>query len=316
MITYNQESYIKQAIESALMQNTSFNYELVIGEDCSTDLTRLVIEQYQSEFPDKIRLLLNEQNIGAVKNIAATMKACQGKYIAILEGDDYWTSSDKLQKQVDFLERNPKYSSCYHAAQLVDRFGDPKIVIPTKKFRTPTSSLIDLIVHDSFMATCSVMFRNQFSGAMPPVFFASNMIADWPLNMLNAQTGLIGYIDEVMAVYRSNSSDGAFTAKRSSDIMHEAIKINEAFDEYLDFRYHDIFLKKLARYYFIMSMDFISLGEFKKAIWAMRKSVQKNFKVSFLLQALFVKGPSNYIKRILRNMLGGRYSQIRKKLFY
>ena len=101
-ITYNHEQFIAQAIESWLMQKTSFEIEIIIGEDCSTDNTRAIIEKYRKLHPDLIKLIISESNVGMMPNFIRTLAACRGKYIALCEGDDYWTDPYKLQKQVDF----------------------------------------------------------------------------------------------------------------------------------------------------------------------------------------------------------------------
>ena len=113
IITYNHERYIAQAIDSVLMQKTNFEFEIVIGEDSSTDNTRDIIQSYISRYPDKIRLITSNKNVGAGRNAVRTLKACKGKYIASLEGDDYWITKDKLQKQVDILEQHSNYSMCF-----------------------------------------------------------------------------------------------------------------------------------------------------------------------------------------------------------
>src|SRR3712207_1086613 len=96
MLAYNHEKFIAQALDSALMQQVNFDYEIVIGEDCSTDNTRDILIRYQKEYPHRIRLLLPEKNLGMHDNLIQTFKACRGDYIAFLEGDDYWTSPNKL----------------------------------------------------------------------------------------------------------------------------------------------------------------------------------------------------------------------------
>lgn len=113
MITYNHEKYIAQAIESVLMQKTDFPYQLIIGEDYSTDGTRKIVEEYAATYPEKIKAILNPQNLGPMRNAANVYKACTGKYVAMLEGDDYWTDPLKLQRQVDFLEANPDFGMTY-----------------------------------------------------------------------------------------------------------------------------------------------------------------------------------------------------------
>ena len=106
VITYNQEAYIQQCLESILQQETNFEYDVVVGEDCSTDNTASIIKSL-SEFGQNIQLLKNTSNLGVLPNFIRTLKACKGKYIAFCEGDDYWIDEHKLQKQVDFLEQNP-----------------------------------------------------------------------------------------------------------------------------------------------------------------------------------------------------------------
>ncbi len=120
MITYNHEKYIAQAIEGVLMQKTKFAFELIIGEDCSNDSTRIICNEYKEKYPGKIKLLLNEKNIGMMPNFIQTLKACKRKYIALCEGDDYWIDPNKLQKQVDFLENNPGYVISFHDSHLVE----------------------------------------------------------------------------------------------------------------------------------------------------------------------------------------------------
>jgi len=117
MITYNHERYISEAIDGILMQECDFEYELVIGEDYSTDNTRKICEQYAAKYPNKIKLLQSVNNWGMNSNFIRTVKECNSKYIALCEGDDYWTDPLKLQKQVDFLEKNKEYSLCFHRAK-------------------------------------------------------------------------------------------------------------------------------------------------------------------------------------------------------
>lgn len=109
LLTYNHEDFIGRAIEGVLKQEVNFTYEIVIAEDCSTDRTREIIKHYKALYPDVIRLLLQEENVGMKENSKQLRRACRGKYRANLEGDDYWFTTDKLQKQVDFLENNKEF---------------------------------------------------------------------------------------------------------------------------------------------------------------------------------------------------------------
>lgn len=125
MATYNHEKYIAKAIESVLMQEVNFSYELVIGEDCSTDHTRDIVIEYQKKYPDVIRLILHDENVGMQKNSDCLRRACKGKYRANLEGDDYWLPIDKLQTQVDFLENNPDFIAIGGDFLCINDYGKP-----------------------------------------------------------------------------------------------------------------------------------------------------------------------------------------------
>jgi len=103
IIAYNLEKYIVDCLESVLSQKTNFKVEIVIGEDCSKDNTLQILLNYQERFPNIIRVLIREKNLGLTPNSVDTQNNCKGKYIALLDGDDYWTDGNKLQKQIDFL---------------------------------------------------------------------------------------------------------------------------------------------------------------------------------------------------------------------
>ena len=122
-ITYNHEKYIEETIDSFLMQETNFPFEIVIGEDCSTDNTRKIIEKYKEMYPNIIKLIVSENNVGMQANGQRTMEACIGEYMALCEGDDYWTDKNKLQIQKDFLESNPEYIICYTDVEAFNENG-------------------------------------------------------------------------------------------------------------------------------------------------------------------------------------------------
>ncbi|MEH2045642.1 glycosyltransferase [Nostoc sp.] len=221
MITYNHEIYIAQAIESILMQQTNFEYEVVIGEDCSTDNTRQIIIDYQKNYPEKIRLLLPDKNIGMHKNFINTLQACQGQYIALLEGDDYWTSSEKLQKQVDFLDKNLDFSICFHNVLVFwqDNSYSPAIFLHNQ----PKTSTIENLLINNFISTPSVMYRAGLVQKFPDWFYEQSM-GDWTFHILNAQHGKIGYIDEVMSAYRVHAK-GVWSGKSREYQIKETIRM-------------------------------------------------------------------------------------------
>lgn len=126
MMTFNHEKYIRQALDSILMQKVNFRYEIVVGDDCSSDETQNILKMYAQKNPDKFVLLLRQRNLGATNNYFDVIQHCRGKYIAFLEGDDFWTDENKLKTQIDFLESNKNCNAVAHRHKIVDPNGDCK----------------------------------------------------------------------------------------------------------------------------------------------------------------------------------------------
>lgn len=218
MVTYNHADLIAQAIESVLSQEVDFEYELLIGEDCSTDNTREICLQYARQYPDRIALTLHERNVGVYANWTGLYQLARGEFIAILDGDDYWTSPFKLMKQVQAMVKNPDWSGCFHKAQVIDAKGTPlegcvPAVPPLKEV-----TLRD-IAADNCIASCSVMYRR---GVVPviPDWFAALAMGDWPLHMMHAMHGPLGYLDELLARYRLHPG-GMWTG------MNELVRLDQ-----------------------------------------------------------------------------------------
>lgn len=196
-IAYNQEKYIRQTLESFIMQKTDFKFEIVISDDCSTDKTPEIIMEYARKYPDIFNTTLRKKNIGSWQNFLGVLKEARGEYIALCEGDDYWTDSDKLQKQVNFLDDNSDYALCFHPVRVIfDNNEEKESVYPDIKDRSKFT-VRELLQHN-FIQTNSVMYRRQKYENMP----GDIMPGDIFLHLYHAQFGKIGFIDRVMSVYR------------------------------------------------------------------------------------------------------------------
>lgn len=205
MIAYNHGQYLAQAIESVLAQQTSFPFDIVIGEDCSPDNSREICLAYQTKYPDKIKLLLPEKNIGLHRNVVNTMLACTGKYIALCEGDDYWSDPHKLQKQFDFLEANPDYVMCAH--DVYDYVQDTGEFLQPSHQHPDTFGVDYIIAQDWFMRTNTLFFRNGFAEgwASFPEFFFKAYSTDYILQCIIARHGKVHWDAAIMAVYRRHA---------------------------------------------------------------------------------------------------------------
>jgi len=225
MIAYNHEKFIAQAIESVLQQETSFPVELIVGEDCSPDGTREIVRRYAQQYPGRIRPLLPERNLGMFANAQAVLAACRGEFIACLEGDDYWTSPQKLQRQVELLESRTDCALCFHDARVID--GDGACVLPNYCMPKPAPfSTTSEILARNFIPTCSVVYRRK--ALRPPSSALSHLpMGDWPSWVLLAQTGLIAYLDETWACYRLHAG-GAWSGRTNDRQLRGALKFFEA----------------------------------------------------------------------------------------
>lgn len=211
IVTYNHAKFIAQALDSALMQETNFDYEILVGEDDSSDGTREIVKAYAEQYPDKIRLFLNSRKDVIYINGRATGRwnlinnfmNTRGEYIALLEGDDYWLSPYKLQKQVEFLDIHKECSFCYHPVKRInehDEVLNPRYGVHKRKDRYT----FDDLLNGNFIPTCSVLFRSGIEKKLP-AWFKDIPVADWVIHLLNARQGHLGYIDDVMGVYRMHA---------------------------------------------------------------------------------------------------------------
>jgi hypothetical protein len=277
MITYNHERFIGQAIESVLAQKVNFDYEIVIGEDCSTDRTRAVILDFQRRYPDRIVVLLRERNIGAMRNFAGITKVCRGHYLAILEGDDYWTCTNKLQKQVDFLDAHPDWAVCCSRAEVKNecdpysgtlraqtgavfparpdaaRPDGPDVsgLLPAAPRAAGTYTLEDLL-RGNFIPTCTVVYRWDSLPRFPSWFFRSSL-GDLPLHAMVAGERRIELLDDCTAVYRIHPGGIWSSRDRASQVL-ESARMLAALSRDLDVRYANILRPIVARSYFEVAL--------------------------------------------------------------
>jgi glycosyltransferase involved in cell wall biosynthesis len=256
-ITYNQEKYISKAIDSFLMQKTKFRFEILIGEDASTDNTGAIVNEYEVKYPDMIRVVTDKKNVGAVVNESRLIEKSKGKYIALCEGDDYWTDENKLQKQVDYMENNPDCSLCFHSVEMIKE-NDPHSGILIRPYMNDTKSRTEDIIigGGGFCPTASLFFPSRYLHDLPDFYFRSH-VGDYPLQMYLAAIGYAYYIDECMAVYRTGVK-GSWTSKPKTLKRTEAKKhynciykkdiilLNE-FNEYTHFKYNDAVKETIKR---------------------------------------------------------------------
>ena len=289
VITYNHEAYISQAIGSALAQNVDFDYEIVVGEDFSTDRTREILEDFQRRYAHKIRLLFRDRNLGDRNNFLQTLQACKGEYVALLEGDDYWTSPLKLQKQVDYLDTHAECGMCFHNTQVIYERSERLSRLRNPPNQKKHARLKDVIT-SNFISTCSAMIRRDCLSNLPG-WHSEMRLADWSLFIACAQQGSIGYLNEVMAAYRVHGA-GKWSGLNLDDQLQEVVRHFEKVNSIFNFEYEKVVRRGLSHAYYSFALKFQQVNETEKAKACALKSLEQN---RFNLRSLvFVYAPKTF----------------------
>jgi glycosyltransferase involved in cell wall biosynthesis len=269
MLTYNHERFIRQALDSVLMQQVDFAYEVIIGEDCSTDQTRRIVEEYAQRYPAIIRPIYHTPNVGMGPNLQACLAAARGEYLAPLEGDDYWTDAHKLQKQVDFLAANPEYSMCFHEVMVTNADG-------SHIFGTTRNE--DEYVFETLLAskrtvpmTCSLLLRNRV--AVLPQWLFTVPTMDYPLVILLAEHGKLKRLPDVMAAYRKHAG-GIWSAASHSQNHRRYIEMYQRLAaHYAPTARGGVVRQALYRHCLYLADHLIKSGEAPKAPYFLRRAV-------------------------------------------
>lgn len=246
IITYNHEKYIKRAIESVKIQKFFYDYEIIIADDCSQDNTIKIANQYKNIFGDKIKVFTNVQNLGITKNYEQGFAKCNGDFISVLEGDDYWNSDMKLKLQMDFLINHPECSMVFN--KIIAAFPN-NLNMPIQQFSDNVPYLLfntsDLIKNN---------FIQNFSGCMYRASAIKNinsslydlLVYDWMINIVVSQYGLIGYIPQPMSVHPVLDS-GAWSSKSELQQLNIVLNCIDQYNSFLKYKYNNEFMENKTR---------------------------------------------------------------------
>lgn len=242
--TYNQAAYISKGLDSILAQSTSFDYEIIVSDDCSKDGTVEILKEYQQKYPQKIRLILGDTNVGGPANFRRVIEASDAKYLAFLDGDDYYCDAYKLQKQVDFLENNPQYAACFH--NVYNKRGDDLVSLFLPLNFKAVHTAEDVITKKWFLPIHSVVLRREFVSF--PDWYETVMNDDYVVNMAVAMHGPYYYMPDVMAVYRHHDCNISNQYSNLILIDSQLKRILEGFKDIYPEKYRECFDKKIAYY--------------------------------------------------------------------
>jgi len=248
MISYKNEQFIQQAIDSIFMQEVNFEYDLVISNDCSPDGTDKIIQDYIKNHPkgNKIKYYLQEKNLGHFGNWGFIIDKCEGDYVAILESDDFWTDKNKLQLQYGFLENNKDYSTVFHDCTVQN--DKENTSYPLRMLAKSNPVLDKYIIGEggNLCATCSLFFRNYFKEY--PVEVRAAKSIERGLTYFLMTKGKFWYIDKKMCVYRVHGG-GVTSAgvKTRIEYMKSNIELLQFFQTFTNYKYSKLVKNEISK---------------------------------------------------------------------
>ncbi len=301
--TYNLEKYIAEALDSWLNQKTNFDYEIVICDDSSKDNTTKIIEKYIESYPEKIRLLKAEKNQGMLPNFIWSLESARGKYIAVCDGDDYWIDENKLQMQIDFLESNSEFSSCYSNSLIKNELTGEFVVAKNQVWDIASS--VDLLEHDDFHNDniplspghiSTFVFRNNLIEKYPDWFYKIDGVTDFPLNMMISKFGKAKFFNTNTSVYRNHPKSSSTIDYKFIKMSLGRINIYNCINRYFDYEYDKKIRIFIAKHY---------LNIFKFAV------KNKQFNVALISALHSIKNNPNEISQYFFGSIKNRFQKVK-----
>tara|TARA_Y100001954_G_scaffold24333_1_gene22180 strand:- start:19003 stop:19935 length:933 start_codon:yes stop_codon:yes gene_type:complete len=244
ILVYNHGEFLDKCLKSVFFQKCSFDFEVLVGEDCSTDNSLEICKKFEEKYPRQFKLFRRRKNIGMLKNFYDLIENATGEYTVFLEGDDFWTNINKLEWQVKALESNLDCNICYHNVKMFFEkglVGNEKLYVKKKQ---PLKVGVETVIESEvFMHTSSLMIRTEMIKNSPPSFLDYSM-ADIPITIFALRDGSFAfYLDEVMSCYRKNI--GGITFKLNKErikTVKNYILMYRDLNELLGFRYNKNFM--------------------------------------------------------------------------
>lgn len=244
---YNQRAFISSAIDSALMQETNFPFRILISDDGSDDGTLEILEQYKTKFPNQIELALSQRNGGILMNALKTHQLITTPYIALLDGDDYWTNPQKLQIQVNFLNENPSYNGVFHDANIIHETEEAEKYIYSGKKTYSQNNVYqeDIypvhIINRLILPTASAVLRSDFLKTIQVEHVLNAYSLDWKLYCYAIRNSKFKYINEPWSVYRNHLKGVSKSNRSSFHLAHIDFLVKLLEDTYMSYYKYEIY---------------------------------------------------------------------------
>lgn len=294
IICYNQSEYISECLEGVVNQDFKGVYEVIVADDYSTDNTMEIVNSYKAKYPELIKIVESEGNIGVAANLIKALSKCRGEYIAFCEGDDFWICNKKLEIQLNFFEENKNCVYLFTGKKILD--GEN--IVDDERYDFSLISLGELLKRNIMPGTQTIMFKSECLPKVFPSFIYEAFNLDWCLLFIIGNKGNIGYIDKPTAVYRKNV--GIVSKSLNSIKFINGLKTNKALNLYTnkEFDYHignfEWHLESICNSYLEEGFRFKAAKYFcKKILYSIRYNKIKCF---IPKNTLFIK---HFVKYIL-----------------
>lgn len=211
ILTYNHEQYIADALDSVFSQQTDFQFEVLVSNDGSTDHTSEIIKKYETKYTDKLTVLASSENRGIRSSLLDLAALIKGKYLAILDGDDYWKHPFKLQKQIDFLDNNQEFAGSFHDTEIQDTVTSGNQYFESSNSysqRYPYKKHLyfeDVVSRNVIIPSSSLILRTDFLSTVDPGYLDDNYSTLWKLSVFAIKGSKLNYTNEAWSVYRNHN---------------------------------------------------------------------------------------------------------------
>ncbi len=270
-ITYNQEDYIREALDSFINQNVNFKYEIIIHDDASTDKTTQIIKEYQKKYPNIIIPIFEKENVyskdpNSIMKI--TLSKAKGEYIALCDGDDGFLDNNKLQKQVDYMDKHKDIVLCSHNTKVISSNNSNNNYDNLTPYREGIVTIYDFFHTSGSMHTSSMLFRRKDVQNLPEYYFKAT-VGDLPLKLYLLSIGNCFHMNDVMSFYRINANGSWTTKQRQNPLAlknnhNMEINVYRMFNKETNYQYKDLVEKRILEKNFNYYKNINDLKEIKK----------------------------------------------------
>lgn len=300
-LVYNHEPYLRQCLDGFVMQKADFPFEAIVHDDASTDNSAAIIREYAEKYPDIIKPIYEIENqYSKDREILRRIvnDACKGKYIALCEGDDYWTDPHKLQIQVSFLESHPDYTMCCHGAVNINLEGLVWYTKPNSDCIVSTKTIIE--EGGGLIPTLSIVYRSSLMKGLAE-FTKGLSIGDYPLNIYSALNGKVMFMENVMGVHTLGGAD-SWHVRVANDVNKYSLFVSELQDWLDDLdkqtkgKYHDsICFCKITTLMSLCKMnDDYSMLRFYDGLWYYLKKMSLKYRMILFLRVYYFNWLVNF----------------------